>query len=81
VRTELLSRRLRDKKLGNCAAIRRRGLACIWKELDFCGILPGQGWRDLLESYGLVIVGAGPAGLSAAARAAQIDRRENSSPS
>jgi Fe-S-cluster-containing hydrogenase component 2/thioredoxin reductase len=31
----------------------------------------------LLETYRLIIVGAGPAGLSAAARAAEIDRTEN----
>jgi Fe-S-cluster-containing hydrogenase component 2/thioredoxin reductase/CRP-like cAMP-binding protein len=37
---------------------------------------------DLLESYGVVIVGAGPAGLSAAARAAELDRsRKRTSPS
>jgi len=37
---------------------------------------------DLRESYRLVIVGAGPAGLSAAARAAQLDRtQKRTSPS
>jgi len=42
-------------------------------------MLPAQGGRRLVETYGLVIVGAGPAGLSAAARAAQIDRTQNNS--